>query len=115
MLLCQLSLHSGAPDLVHAGLCADAAATCLVSTCGPALQAAEQQHGISTAKARKWARVTTASTWPEVLRRYLLASRAAHPIADEVLTRSDAEVPYLRDHEVAVRAALVLAEDAWYT
>ena len=89
--------------------------SCLISTCSPALQAAEQQHGISTAKARKWARVTTASTWPEVLRRYLLASRAAHPIADEVLTRSDAEVPYLRDHEVAVRAALVLAEDAWYT
>ncbi len=65
------------------------------------------QDGLMRSRARRWARVVDEATWPEVLRRYLLATRATlpQPSADDL----SADPATLDDDVIAVCAAELLA------
>ncbi len=59
-------------------------------------------------RARRWARVVDDATWPEVLRRYLLATRAMLPQPSPQELTSD--VSCIDDDAAAVMAAMLLTE-----
>ena len=63
-------------------------------------------------RARRWARVVDEATWPEVLRRYLLATRATlpQPSADDL----SADPASLDDDVIAVCAAELLAGQPYH-
>ena len=79
-----------------------------------ALQVNEEGSGKS--RARRWARVFHRSTctWPEILRRYLLATRAKTGIPHPHLTTPDPHLSLLPDSVAAVKGALELAAKPWY-
>ena len=54
-------------------------------------------------RARRWARVVDEATWPEILRRYILATRATmqQPSAADI----SGDVSALDDDSAAIRAA----------
>ncbi|BDA50716.1 probable tyrosine-protein kinase BAZ1B at N-terminal half [Coccomyxa sp. Obi] len=70
------------------------------------------QDGLMRSRARRWARVVDEATWPEVLRRYLLATRATlpQPSADDL----SADPASLDDDVIAVCAAELLAERPYH-
>ncbi|CAD7702456.1 unnamed protein product [Ostreobium quekettii] len=70
------------------------------------------QTGMARSRARRWARVVDHATWPEVLRRYLLASREAQGVA-KVDVR-DTAVEFMDDHQIAQRAAEDLGSSPFY-
>lgn len=74
------------------------------------------QEGLMRSRARRWARVMDEATWPEVLRRYLLVSRAALPRPDQAAAPDQApEAAALLDDDAAsVRFAGLLAERPFY-
>lgn len=63
-------------------------------------------------RARRWARVVDEATWPEVLRRYLLATRATLPQPSAVDLSADPAL--LDDDVIAVCAAELLAGRPYY-
>ena len=73
-------------------------------------------------RARRWARCCDEATWPEVLRRYLLASRASlprPPTAHAGGAAADGDAPEeaassLDDDAAAVRTAELLTEQPFY-
>ncbi|KAL6770363.1 hypothetical protein ACKKBG_A34655 [Auxenochlorella protothecoides x Auxenochlorella symbiontica] len=71
----------------------------------------EQYNHDPPAKARshRWSRVLTASTWPEILRRYLLTTRA-----DQGPPAEDACPLSLDNDQVALLAARKLETTAWH-
>lgn len=74
------------------------------------------EEGPGKSRARRWARVFHKSTctWPEILRRYLLATRAKTGIPQAQLTTPDPHLSLLPDHVAAVKGALQLAAKPWY-
>lgn len=66
------------------------------------------QEGYMRSRARRWARVVDDATWPEVLRRYLLATRAMLPQPSAQDLASD--VSCIDDDAAAVMAASILSE-----
>ena len=66
------------------------------------------QEGYMRSRARRWARVVDDATWPEVLRRYLLATRAMLPQPSPQELAGD--VSCIDDDAAAVMAATLLAE-----
>ena len=69
------------------------------------------QEGYMRSRARRWARVVDDATWPEVLRRYLLATRAMLPQPSEAELARD--VSCIDDDEAAVMAASLLAQQSF--
>lgn len=70
------------------------------------------QDGLMRSRARRWARCVDEATWPEVLRRYLLASRATLPQPSAADLSADSA---LADDDVAaVCAAEFLADRPFY-
>ena len=69
------------------------------------------QEGYMRSRARRWARVVDDATWPEVLRRYLLATRAMLPQPSEAELARD--VSCIDDEEAAVMAASLLAQQSF--
>ena len=69
------------------------------------------QEGYMRSRARRWARVVDDATWPEVLRRYLLATRAMLPQPSEAETAGD--VSNIDDDATAVLAASLLSEQSF--
>lgn len=74
------------------------------------------EDGPLKSRAKRWARVVDKNsfTWPEVLRRYLLATRAKQGVPQAQLLQPDADLSLLPDHVAAVKGALELAETPWY-
>lgn len=74
------------------------------------------EEGPGKSRARRWARVFHKSTctWPEILRRYLLATRAKTGIPQAQLATPDPHLSLLPDHVAAVKGALQLAATPWY-
>ena len=74
------------------------------------------EEGPGKSRSRRWARVFHKSTctWPEILRRYLLATRAKTGIPQAQLTTPDPHLSLLPDHVAAVKGALQLAAKPWY-
>jgi hypothetical protein len=68
---------------------------------------------VKRSRAKRWGRALDRHTWPEVLRRYLLATRAGLPMCDEHLAAAD--VVDLSADAVAVHAALQLGRQPWWT
>jgi hypothetical protein len=68
---------------------------------------------VKRSRAKRWGRTLDQQTWPEVLRRYLLASRAGLPMSDEDL--QGAELTELSPDAIAVQAALQLGRQPWWT
>lgn len=66
-----------------------------------------QEHGPAYLKAKRWGRVVNGATWPEVLRRYLLLSRANQAVTESQLDCT--EWWSMEDDVLAVKAALMLA------
>lgn len=62
-------------------------------------------------RARRWARVVDDATWPEVLRRYLLATRAMLP--QPSLQELASDVSCIEDDAAAVMAASMLSEQSF--
>ena len=77
------------------------------------LMSSEQvgQEGYMRSRARRWARVVDDAPWPEVLRRYLLATRAMLPQPSEAELARD--VSCIDDDEAAVMAASLLAQQSF--
>ena len=68
-------------------------------------------EGVVKSRAKRWARVIDEATWPEILRRYLLASRTGLPVPPD-LHRFDAqtETGALDDHTACIVGAKLLSE-----
>ena len=66
-------------------------------------------------RAKRWARVIDEATWPEILRRYLLASRTGLPVPED-LQRFDAQADTgsLDDHTACIVGAKLLSEVPFY-
>ena len=69
-------------------------------------------HAVKRSRAKRWARVINENTWPDILRRYLLASRINKPVSDADI-KSDDVVRYAPD-EVAVKAAVQLGNKPYW-
>ena len=69
------------------------------------------QEGYMRSRARRWARVVDDATWPEVLRRYLLATRAMLP--QPPLQELAGDVSCTNDDAAAVMAASMLSEQSF--
>lgn len=78
-----------------------------------ALVTVRSRDAVKRSRAKRWGRVLDSHTWPEVLRRYLLATRAGLPMSDEQLAAAD--VADLGADAVAVHAALQLGRQPWWT
>ncbi|KAL0037869.1 hypothetical protein WJX79_002900 [Trebouxia sp. C0005] len=74
------------------------------------------EEGPGKSRARRWARVVhkNSFTWPEILRRYLLATRAKTGIPQAQLMQADTALSLLPDNVAAVKGALELASKPWY-
>ena len=74
------------------------------------------EEGSAKSRARRWARVVNNNsfTWPEILRRYLLATRAKSGIPQAQLQLPDAGLSLLPDNVAAVKGALELGHKPWY-
>ena len=74
------------------------------------------EEGPGKSRARRWARVVNKNsfTWPEILRRYLLATRAKTGIPQAQLLQPDSELGLLPDSVAAVKGALEVANKPWY-
>ncbi|DBA80639.1 TPA: hypothetical protein ACH3X1_007887 [Trebouxia sp. C0004] len=74
------------------------------------------EEGSGKSRARRWARVVhkNSFTWPEILRRYLLATRAKTGIPQAQLMQADTALSLLPDNVAAVKGALELANKPWY-
>ncbi len=74
------------------------------------------EEGPGKSRARRWARVVhkNSFTWPEILRRYLLATRAKTGIPQAHLVQADTALSLLPDNVAAVKGALELANKPWY-
>jgi len=74
------------------------------------------EEGPGKSRARRWARVVhkNSFTWPEILRRYLLATRAKTGIPQAQLMQGDTALSLLPDNVAAVKGALELANKPWY-
>ncbi|KAK9824389.1 hypothetical protein WJX72_009931 [[Myrmecia] bisecta] len=70
------------------------------------------QGGPTSSRARRWARVVDETTWPEILRRYLLASRA--PLGVLASAIDGVEVSALDDHAAAIVTARELGQKPFY-
>ena len=70
------------------------------------------QDGLMRSRARRWARVVDEATWPEILRRYLLATRATmpHPDADHLA----ADSALMDDDTTAVKVAHLLETQPYH-
>lgn len=68
-------------------------------------------EGVVKSRAKRWARVIDEATWPEILRRYLLASRTGLPVPHN-LHQFDAqtEAAGLDDHTACIVGAKLLSE-----
>ena len=78
-------------------------------TCEPRVQV--KLGGPGRSRAKRGCRLVDEATWPEVLRRYLLASRTYWPLPEG----QDATPPaLLDDHAVAVAASQALADTPFY-
>lgn len=64
-------------------------------------------------RAKRWGRLLDLQTWPEVLRRYCLATRAGLPMSEAQLRGVD--VADMTADEIAVYAALCLGRTGWWT
>lgn len=68
-------------------------------------------EGVVRSRARRWARVIDDSTWPEILRRYLLASRTGLAVpADLQKYDSHTETGGMDDHFACIVGAKLLSE-----
>ena len=67
---------------------------------------------VKRSRAKRWGRLLDLQTWPEVLRRYCLATRAGLPMSEEQLRSLD--VAAMTADEVAVHAALRLGRTGWW-
>ena len=74
------------------------------------------EEGPAKSRARRWARVLDKNSysWPEVLRRYLLATRAKAGIPQAHLMQADTHLSLLPDNVAAVKGALELANKPWW-
>ena len=101
-----VGLHAILVLMCHSG---QASQTCFVL-----LQINEE--GPAKSRARRWARVLEKNSysWPEVLRRYLLATRAKTGIPQPQLLQPDTHLSLLPDNVAAVKGALELANKPWW-
>jgi hypothetical protein len=67
---------------------------------------------VKRSRAKRWARVMDAFTWPNILRRYLLASRADRPITESDVA-SDDLISFTPD-QLAVKIALAVGAHRWW-
>jgi hypothetical protein len=63
-------------------------------------------------RARRWARVVDEATWPEILRRYLLATRAMMPQLEAADLAADSAT--LDDDATAIKAAQLLETQPYH-
>ena len=72
-------------------------------------------EGVVRSRAKRWARVIDDATWPEVLRRYLLASRAGLPVPEGLdALADDPPTAHLSDDAACIVAAKQLAEQPYH-
>jgi hypothetical protein len=69
-------------------------------------------HAVKRSRAKRWARILDTVTWPSILRRYLLATRANLPISDADVVSDDALA--FSPNQLAVKAALELGTKRWW-
>ena len=68
-------------------------------------------EGVVKSRAKRWARVIDESTWPEILRRYLLASRTGLAVPEGMAELDNqADTGLMDDHYACILGAKLLAE-----
>eukprot|EP00892_Ulva_mutabilis_P000579 jgi/Ulvmu1/10521/UM064_0059.1 len=77
------------------------------------LELVQLETPLKRSRAKRWGRLLDLHTWPEVLRRYCLATRAGLPMSEEHLRSVD--VGAMTADEIAVHAALRLGRAGWWT
>ena len=62
-------------------------------------------------RAKRWGRVIDDATWPEILRRYLLASRAGLPVPEDLdVMDVNLDTASIDDHTACIVAAKLMSE-----
>jgi hypothetical protein len=68
-------------------------------------------EGVVRSRAKRWGRVIDEATWPEVLRRYLLASRAGLSVpVDLSAVHADSETADMDDNLACIVGAKLLSQ-----
>ena len=67
-------------------------------------------EGVVRSRAKRWSRVIDERTWPEILRRYLLASRAGLPVPEGMAstTLQSIDTAALDDNAACITAAKLM-------
>lgn len=101
------------PIAVAASHAARSAAICL--PCGHvACSRASVCAAVKRSRAKRWARILDTHTWPNILRRYLLATRADLPITEQDVATDD--ILSLTPDRLAVKSALLLGSgERWWS
>ena len=72
-------------------------------------------EGVVRSRAKRWGRVIDEATWPEILRRYLLASRAGLPVPEELGDDSaEPDSAHMDDNTACIVGAKLLTDRPYY-
>lgn len=77
----------------------------------PAVAVQMAMEGVVRSRAKRWGRIIDESTWPEILRRYLFASRAGLPVPENLNdVREDVDTTNMDDHTACIVGAKLMSE-----